>query len=241
MSERRDKRLRKRKHRWRVFKFAVLQHMLLPALIPFVKLWMRTWRVECADEFEVIDDRENPIVLAVLHGHATPLLGLLYRWHGKEGLRTVTLTSRSRDGQLMASAVARFGQQTVVGSTKRGGAEALLGLRRAMRNGKSAVISVDGPRGPRGVPQGGAVTLARSAKSRLYIMMVEVNPGWRLPVWDHHQVPKPFARVRAHLIPFRDYSTDRGDILADRAAMQQVMIEYLTKFGLPVDDIKRLE
>ena len=56
-------------------------------------------------------------------------------------------------------------------------------------------ITVDGPRGPKGVVKPGAIFLA--AKSGLEIVPVscDAKRKWILPSWDNFEIPKPFAKV----------------------------------------------
>ena len=54
----------------------------------------------------------------------------------------------------------RFGYGTARGSTSRGGARALVQLRRELAAGQPAGFTLDGPRGPARVAQPGAVFLA---------------------------------------------------------------------------------
>jgi lysophospholipid acyltransferase (LPLAT)-like uncharacterized protein len=57
-------------------------------------------------------------------------------------------------------------------------------------------ITVDGPRGPKGVVKPGAIFLA--AKSALQVVPVscDCTSKWVFPSWDNFEAPKPFARVK---------------------------------------------
>jgi lysophospholipid acyltransferase (LPLAT)-like uncharacterized protein len=91
-------------------------------------------------------------------------------WHSRQlmmplayrGRRVHVLISRHRDGELIQRIVARFGFLAVRGSTRRGGAEALLELVRLGREGADLAITPDGPRGPRQVVQMGVIHLAKA-------------------------------------------------------------------------------
>src|SRR5690242_21926875 len=70
-----------------------------------------------------------PVIYAVWHGRIL----LLPHLYGRRGCRV--LASRSRDGEVVARWIARFGLVPVRGSSSRGGGEALRRLARALRAG----------------------------------------------------------------------------------------------------------
>jgi lysophospholipid acyltransferase (LPLAT)-like uncharacterized protein len=83
----------------------------------------------------------------------------------------------------------------VRGSSSRGGVRALVQLSAALRDGRSTVITVDGPRGPSRHAQAGAAWVAQRAHAPIVPFHVEANRHWTLGSWDAGQVPKPFSRV----------------------------------------------
>jgi lysophospholipid acyltransferase (LPLAT)-like uncharacterized protein len=117
------------------------------------------------------------------------MLPYLYR---DRGLRV--LVSRSRDGEMIARLVRRFGFVVVRGSSSRGGAEGLRGLARALREGHSVIVVPDGPRGPSETVKPGVVVLARLTGAPVVPMALGASSEWRARSWDGFRVPKPFAR-----------------------------------------------
>jgi lysophospholipid acyltransferase (LPLAT)-like uncharacterized protein len=85
----------------------------------------------------------------------------------------------------------------VRGSTSRGGARGLAALVRAMRrDGLDAAFAVDGPRGPRGTVQGGAIVAARSIGAVLVPATGRVQRGIVLRrAWDRFVIAWPFTSV----------------------------------------------
>src|SRR5215510_12732359 len=71
--------------------------------------------------------------------------------------KIVVMVSQSKDGELVARALHRLGYRTVRGSSSTGGAEALQGLTRMLRDGWAAAVIADGPRGPARVSKLGPV------------------------------------------------------------------------------------
>ena len=58
-----------------------------------------------------------------------------------------------------------------------------------------AGFTLDGPRGPVGVAQPGAVWLARTTGNPVLPFHLEASRHWSLRSWDRTQIPKPFATV----------------------------------------------
>ena len=130
----------------------------------------------------------TPLIYAMWHGRLL-LLPCLY---GQRGAHT--LTSRSRDGEIVARWIRRFGLVPVRGSSSRGGGEALRALTRALREGGEVVVVPDGPRGPREVLKPGVIALARLSGAPIVPVAVGASREWRLHSWDEFRIPRPFAR-----------------------------------------------
>jgi hypothetical protein len=107
----------------------------------------------------------------------------------------VVITSQNFDGEWIARIIRRFGFGTARGSTSRGGARALVQLRRDLSEGKPVAFTIDGPRGPAEVAQPGAIFLAGATGHPLLPFHIEASRFWTMGSWDRTQVPKPFSRV----------------------------------------------
>ena len=90
----------------------------------------------------------------------------------------VVITSENFDGEWIARIIRRFGYDTARGSTSRGGAKALVQMRREMRAGRPVAFTVDGPRGPREVAQPGAVWLASATGNPILPFHIESSSFW---------------------------------------------------------------
>lgn len=158
----------------------------------------------------------RPLIYMVWHGRILMVPWLnrrLCRTHGARPARV--LASRSRDGELVARFVGRFGLDVVRGSSSRGGAEALRLLARSIRDGHDVVVVPDGPRGPREMVKAGVVTLARISGAPIVPMALGASAEWRLSSWDEFRIPKPFSRC---VLRFGD--PIRVPDTADRAAAE---------------------
>ncbi|MCC7008342.1 MAG: lysophospholipid acyltransferase family protein [Acidobacteria bacterium] len=120
-------------------------------------------------------------------------------WHGRILAATlyfrdrgiVVITSENFDGEWISRVIRRFGYDTARGSSSRGGARALVQMRRDMRAGCPTAFTVDGPRGPARIAQPGAVWLASATGSPIVPFHIEAGSFWTVKSWDRHQVPKP--------------------------------------------------
>ncbi|HYB43248.1 MAG TPA: lysophospholipid acyltransferase family protein [Candidatus Methylomirabilis sp.] len=188
---------------------ASLKLALAPGLgavaVRLLALTLRIRREEAA--VGVLWRAGTPVIYAVWHGRVL-LLAHLYGWR-----RARVLASRSKDGELVARFIRRFGLEAVRGSSSRGGAEALRLLARSLAGGRDAVVVPDGPRGPRETAKAGIVALARLSGAPIVPIAVGASSEWRLRSWDQFRIPKPFSRC---VVRFGDPISVSG--AADRAA-----------------------
>jgi len=129
-----------------------------------------------------------PTIYAAWHGR----LALMPWLYGQRDLHV--LISRSRDGEIVAALIRRFGFVPVRGSSSRGGAQGFRALLRALAAGHSVGVVPDGPRGPREVVKPGIVGLARLSGAAVVPVAVGASSEWRLGSWDEFRIPRPFAR-----------------------------------------------
>jgi lysophospholipid acyltransferase (LPLAT)-like uncharacterized protein len=131
-------------------------------------------------------------VLAFWHGEMLPI------WKFFSRRNAVGLTSLSRDGAVLAQLLGDWGYEPVRGSSSKGGREALVRFTR-LATSHLALITPDGPRGPRCEFKLGAVLTASRAAVPLVLCRLEAsaNAVWRFErSWDKFCLPKPFARLR---------------------------------------------
>jgi lysophospholipid acyltransferase (LPLAT)-like uncharacterized protein len=137
----------------------------------------------------------RPLIYAAWHGQGLLLPLLNERLRRSRGARAVlVMASQSRDGELLARFVHRFGFGTVRGSSSRGGAAALRRLVRLVRAGRDVAVAPDGPRGPRERVQPGIIALSQHTGAPLVPVAFVARPVWRLRSWDRFEVPLPFGR-----------------------------------------------
>ena len=144
-------------------------------------------------------------------------------WHGRILPATyffrrrgiVVITSENFDGEWIAGIIERFGYETARGSTSRGARKALLQLTRDIAAGKPVGFTLDGPRGPAGVAQPGAVWLAKATGNPVLPFHLEASRHWTLNSWDRTQIPRPYATVALAVGTPIDVPSDADEAMQD--------------------------
>ena len=136
------------------------------------------------------------------------------------------LISASRDGDLIAPLVERFGFQVVRGSSSRLGATGMLELVGVIAGGRDVLLTPDGPRGPVYELGPGIVLLAQKSGAPIQPINMEFSSCWRVNSWDRFILPRPFSKVRVIFGPLhrvRSTSTPE-EFEAERVRLQDTMM-----------------
>ena len=142
------------------------------------------------------------------------------------------LVSRSFDGEYIARTIQKLGYKTVRGSSSRGGASALLGLKKNLEQGMAVVFTVDGPRGPRCVAKPGPVLLSRASGLPMVAFYAAVADAWVLNSWDAMMIPKPFSKVLVRMSAKMQVPSGAGEAqIADFQRQLQSALERVTTFA----------
>jgi len=136
----------------------------------------------------------HPVIFAMWHNRIFTVPPV-WRISGGMGRKTSVLTSASKDGSILAAAMAIFGIGSIRGSSSRRAVAALIGIKRALASGIDICITPDGPRGPRYGFQPGVIKLAQSSGAPIVPIHVNYSSAWRLKTWDGLVIAKPFSKV----------------------------------------------
>lgn len=128
-------------------------------------------------------------ILAFWHECLLPVLGSA-RW--KKPI--VVMVSRSKDGELIAQALAWYGVESARGSSSKGGSAALREMIRDARAGKNIAFTPDGPRGPARILKDGLVYAAQATGLPIVPLAFDARAKKRLSSWDRMLIPRPFTR-----------------------------------------------
>jgi lysophospholipid acyltransferase (LPLAT)-like uncharacterized protein len=157
------------------------------------------WRLEGAEHLAPV--LASGRAVAAFWHERLPLMPALFN-HARRsvpGLRAGVLVSRHADGRLIGAVMAQFGAEAVHGSTRRkgrdrGGAAGALALLGLIERGGIAVITPDGPRGPRRVAAPGVAQLAGLSGAAVLPCSAQIRFRAVLGTWDRMVLPLPFGR-----------------------------------------------
>lgn len=156
-----------------------------------LSVWSRTIRTGFVNKevpARLAADGRN-FIYAFWHGRQF----LLFHNHRNTGI--VIPASESKDGEIQARILKRFGFETVRGSSKRKGDRALLGLVDGLRKGKHIALAVDGPRGPIYDVKQGVTYLAGKLDKPIVPVATSAERYWVLEkIWDKYLLPVPFTK-----------------------------------------------
>lgn len=181
-----------------------------------IRIFGSSWRIQWKgiENLEKARSASGNVIFAFWHGR---LLVLSYT-HRKRNIQV--LASYHRDGDLMGRTIARLGFGHRKGSSSRGGASALRDLAKLLRSGLDVGLTIDGPRGPRGSAQQGAIELGRMTAKAIVPVSNSARPRRLFRSWDRFQLPLPFARVLVSygepLIVPQDTNTEERGMLRRR-------------------------
>jgi len=190
-------------------------------LIRLVSLTLR-WRLHDPEGISTAPP-DRPMIWTFWHNRIFVVPPLYHRYLRRR--RGAVLTSASKDGEVIAAVVARFGCEAVRGSSSRRGTSALLGLLDWVRDGYDVAIVPDGPRGPRYRLGPGVVKLAELTGALVLPIRVEYGAYWHFKSWDRFRVPKPFTTVEVHLGPCTEVAKglDETNFEAERQRLESLM------------------
>lgn len=135
------------------------------------------------------------------------------------------MASDSRDGEFIARGIALLGNIPVRGSSSRGGSKAVRSMVKWLRQGHSAALTPDGPRGPRRELQSGVLWIGAMAGAPLVPYHVVATRQWTARSWDRHRIPKPFSTV--YVVTGEPFSVDTEGLKNDEAAVAAAFSERM--------------
>jgi len=137
-------------------------------------------------------DNEN-LIIAMWHGDLL-MQPLNYR-HFKKNGKIKVIVSQHKDGEIIRKVCDYLGVGGLSGSSSKGGAKALIGAIKALKNGIDVAITPDGPRGPIYGVADGIVLLAQKTKTKIVVLSSIPTSYWQMKSWDKFIVPKPFGKI----------------------------------------------
>ena len=169
---------------------------------------------------------EKPVIYSFWH---RAVFASAWLWR-KIGI--AVMVSRSFDGEYIARTIEKLGFAAVRGSSSRGGATALLGLKDQLEQGNLVVFTIDGPRGPKYVAKPGPVLLSRASALPMAAFNVALSDAWVLNTWDALMIPKPFSKALVRFSGKMRVPADADDAqMAEFHRQLQAALDRVTQFA----------
>jgi lysophospholipid acyltransferase (LPLAT)-like uncharacterized protein len=166
----------------------VLVARLAAAYVRFVYATSR-WTVIGFEQADALIAQGRPVIGCFWHGRM-----MMWPRFWARRMRVSMLVSDHQDGRLIARTIARFGIETVTGSTSRGGAAALRNMIEALAAGSCVAVTPDGPRGPRMRAASGMAMIAKLSGVAVFPASYSTNRAITLWSWDRFLLALPVGR-----------------------------------------------
>lgn len=147
------------------------------------------WQVINGDAPHKMMREGKPFILAFWHGRL-----LMMPISVLKNTRVNVMISHHGDGEIIARTIKHWGQDSIRGSATRGASAAIKQMMKAIKRNEVAVITPDGPRGPRMRAQDGVVRLAAMSGVPIFAVSYSTTRGKILGSWDRFLVAAPFSR-----------------------------------------------
>jgi len=134
-------------------------------------------------------DEGKPFIMAFWHGRLLMISPLI-----PKHVKSHVLISHHNDGELIARAVKYWGLNSVRGSSSKGAVPAIKEMLRILKRNELAMITPDGPRGPRMRAQDGVVGLAAMSGVPVIAVSFSTTRVRFLNSWDRFALARPFGR-----------------------------------------------
>jgi len=139
---------------------------------------------------ENLKSEKQNFVLAFWHGT------MLLPWYLHGNPSFAALTSKSKDGDLLAKILKKWNYEVVRGSSSIGGDVALGIMIDYAKNDYSIAITPDGPRGPRHKFKAGAIITAKKVNVPIVLAGVGYKKRKVLKNWDTFEVPLFYSSAK---------------------------------------------
>jgi len=155
----------------------------------FIRLYASTLKTRFFFHPDLSKFDRTRALYAFWHGRQMLLVPHFGRWHSS------IMSDVSWAGEIQTHILRRMGYHVVRGSSKRQGALALIRTKRALAEGYSAAIALDGPRGPVYRSKPGILFLAAKVGYPVVPLTYAAEKAWILKrTWCRYMIPKPFSR-----------------------------------------------
>lgn len=129
-------------------------------------------------------------IIALWHAHQC----CLYAVPNREKVNV--MISNSRDGDIIAHATQTMGLKVIRGSKSQKAIQATMGMIECLQKGEIGAITVDGPRGPKGIVHKGIISIAKTTNVPI-VPVAYYSPQknfLKFNTWDEFRFPLGFCK-----------------------------------------------
>ncbi|MCP4112295.1 MAG: lysophospholipid acyltransferase family protein [Desulfobacteraceae bacterium] len=180
--------MQKNRHKGRFYEIKLNLMATLGKL--FIDFLFSTTKIETKG-FENVKEIVNSRKFINAFWHSRLLL-INYIYKGWDG---AILISKSEDGEIIARIIRKQGHEAIRGSSSKGGLRALAKIIESLNQRiRPAVITPDGPQGPRFKVQPGAIIMAKKTGYPIVPMSYSAKKIKVFASWDRFILPYPFTK-----------------------------------------------
>lgn len=180
-------------------------YLLLFPVYLILRLWQVTVRMRASDAVALAQLRD-PSRLIGLAWHNRIFFLPMCKYIFRPDLPMSGLVSASRDGAYLCAFFSFLGIGAIRGSSKRGGAHAIIQMISVLKTTSDIFITPDGPRGPRYKCKSGFLSVAKESGARILLLRITPSAYWTINrAWDKFILPKPFSKVVVATREFKNY------------------------------------
>jgi len=186
-------------------------------------LWAKSARMKIIGEkdYRRLREERKPVIFLVWHGRIF-IVPYFFRHRG-----VMPLISPSKDGEIAARIMSRWGYKILRGSGSHAVIKAWSEMITELKNGGELIIVPDGPRGPNREMKLGGIKLAQESGAVLVPFTFSTSKKKFLKSWDKFLMFLPFSRVVAiygeHFTVPRDLKEDEQEAL--RRKIESYLVE----------------
>ncbi len=183
-------------------------------------LWAKTCRMTIlgGDAYQKLREERKPVIILVWHGRIF-LVPYFFRCRG-----VAPLVSPSKDGEIVAQIMARWGYRIIRGSSSHAIIKAWNRMKHELREGGEVIIVPDGPRGPARRMKIGGLKLAQETRAYLIPFTFSASKQKRLKSWDRFLMFPPFSKV---VVAFGEPVSLASDLNEEALEMERERLEAL--------------
>lgn len=196
---------------------------ILPIWI-LLRLLLATVRIKGDENVRKVTAEKSPFLGVAWHRHILLLAKGNYVFRPNNEMSG--LVSASKDGAYLVAFFKLMGINSIRGSKKRRGREAILDLVEAVKAGSDTFITPDGPRGPSEVAKKGFLVVGEAAQCRIFLARFKPSCYFTIPTWDKFIIPVPFSSATLEIKCFSN--TDELVDTANKLGMKPE--EYATAY-----------